>query len=102
MNRKQMCIANLRYKRPGASEARQARNLLGYLTYRESRDEGVKLVAGMDRWADHGMGGSVGEIVRRCGDLRHLVASILDKRAAERSTIVPTTIIERGSVARRR
>lgn len=70
MNRKQMCIANLRYKRPGASEARQARNLLGYLTYRESRDEGVKLVAGMDRWADHGMGGSVGEIVRHCGDLR--------------------------------
>lgn len=70
MDRKQMCVANLRYKRPGASETRQARNLLGYLTYRDSRDEGVKLVAGIERWTDHGMGGSVADILRRCNDLR--------------------------------
>lgn len=45
------------------------RNLLGYLTYRDSHDRGVKMVAGVERWVDRGMGGSVGEIARRCNDL---------------------------------
>ena len=70
MDRKQLCVANLRYKRPSADEAKQMRNLLGYLTYRDSRDRGVKMVAGVERWIDRGMGGSVSEIARRCDDLR--------------------------------
>ncbi|NJL57763.1 hypothetical protein HC928_23500 [bacterium] len=70
MDRKQLCVANLRYKRPSADEAKRMRNLLGYLTYRDSRDRGVKMVAGVERWTDRGMGGSVGEIARRCDDLR--------------------------------
>jgi len=76
MNRKQLCVANLRYKRPSADEAKRMRNLLGYLTYRDSRDQGVKMVAGVERWTDHGMGGSVSEIARRCDDLRsqHVLA----------------------------
>jgi hypothetical protein len=70
VDRKQLCVANLRYKRPSADEAKQMRNLLGYLTYRDSRDRGVKMVAGVERWIDRGMGGSVSEIARRCDDLR--------------------------------
>jgi hypothetical protein len=70
MDRKQLCVANLRYKRSTASEGKRMRNLLGYLTYRDSRDKGVKLVAGKDRWVDRGMGRSVAEMARRCDDLR--------------------------------
>jgi hypothetical protein len=46
------------------------KQLLGYLTYRDSRDQGAKMVAGQERWVDHGMGGSVAAIVQRCDDLR--------------------------------
>jgi hypothetical protein len=70
MNRKQMCVANVRYKRPTTDDAKGTKNLLGYLTYRESRDEGVKLPAGVQRWTNYGMGGSVAELARRCNDLR--------------------------------
>jgi hypothetical protein len=70
MDRKQLCVANLRYKRPSPDEARRMRNLLGYLTYRDSRDQGVKMVSGVERWTNRGMGGSVAEIARRCDDLR--------------------------------
>ena len=70
MDHKQMCVANVRYKRPTADEAKRTRNLLGYLTYRDSRDQEAKMVAGKERWVDHGMGGSVSEIARRCDDLR--------------------------------
>jgi len=70
MDHRQMCVSNLRYKRPTADEGKRMKQLLGYLTYRDSRDKGVKLVAGQERWVDHGMGGSVGEIAQRCDDLR--------------------------------
>lgn len=70
MDRRQVCVANVRYKRPTADEGKRMKSLLGYLTYRDSRDKGVKLVAGQERWVDHGMGSSVGEIARRCDDLR--------------------------------
>jgi hypothetical protein len=70
MDRKQRCVANVKYKKPTADDAKRAKNLLKYLTYRDSRDGYVKQRAGMDRWVDHGMGGSVGEIVGRCDDLR--------------------------------
>lgn len=65
-----MCVSNLRYKRPIVDEGKRMKQLLGYLTYRDSRDKGVKLVAGQERWVDHGMGGSVAEITQRCDDLR--------------------------------
>ena len=65
-----MCVANLRYKQPSADEGRRMKNLLGYLTYRDSRNEGAKMIAGQERWVDHGMGRSVAEIAQRCDDLR--------------------------------
>lgn len=64
-----MCISNVRYKRPTADEGKRMKQLLSYLTYRDSRDQGVKMVAGQERWVDYGMGGSVAEIARRCDDL---------------------------------
>ncbi len=70
MDRKQMCVANVQYKKPSADGAKQSKNLLRYLTYRESRDEAARHVAGRERWMDHGMGGSVAEIAQRCDDLK--------------------------------
>jgi hypothetical protein len=70
MDRKQMCVANVQYKKPSDDGAKQSKNLLRYLTYRESRDEAARHVAGRGRWVDHGMGGSVGEIAQRCDDLK--------------------------------
>lgn len=66
MDRKQLCIANVKYKKPTASESRRMKNLLGYLTYRESRDEKARQAGGRERWLDHGMGGSVAAIAQRC------------------------------------
>ncbi len=70
MDRKQMCVANVQYKKPSDEGAKQSKNLLRYLTYRESRDEAARHVAGRERWVDHGMGGSVAEIAERCDDLK--------------------------------
>jgi len=70
MDRKQMCVANVQYKKPSDDGAKQSKNLLRYLTYRESRDEAARKVAGRERWVDHGMGGSVAEIAQRCDDLK--------------------------------
>lgn len=70
MNRSQMCVANVKYKQPSADGERQARNLLKYLTYRDSRDDYVPQKIGRERWVDHGLGGSVAEIAERCGELR--------------------------------
>lgn len=66
MDRKQMCVANVQYKKPTANEAKRTKGLLRYLTYRESRDEAARYAAGQERWEDHGMGGSVTEIAGRC------------------------------------
>lgn len=68
MNHKHLCVANLKYKKPTRNEARRTKNLLGYLTYRDSRDAGVKAVAGQERWVDWGMGKSVTQIAQRCED----------------------------------
>ncbi len=70
MDRKQMCVANVQYKKPSSDGAKQSKNLLRYLTYRESRDEATRHVAGRERWTDHGMGGSVAEIAQHCDDLK--------------------------------
>jgi len=70
MDRKQMCIANVQYKKPSDEGAKQSKNLLRYLTYRESRDEVARYATGRERWIDHGMGGSVAAIAQRCDDLK--------------------------------
>jgi hypothetical protein len=70
MNRKQMCIANVRYKKPAANAAKSAKGLLRYLTYRESRNEAARFAAGKMRWEDHGMGSSVADIIQRCEALQ--------------------------------
>lgn len=66
MDRKQMCVANVQYKKPSADGVKQSKNLLKYLTYRESREEKARHINGRERWVDRGMGGSVSEITRQC------------------------------------
>ncbi len=66
MDRKQMCVANLKYKKPTQNESRRMKNLLKYLTYRDSRDDYVPQVSGKERWIDHGMGKSVAQIAKHC------------------------------------
>jgi hypothetical protein len=68
MDRKLMCVTNVKYKKPTQNEARRMKNLLAYLTYRDSRDDYVPQVSGMERWVDHGMGKSVAQIAKRCDD----------------------------------
>jgi hypothetical protein len=70
MDRKRMCVANVQYKKPSADGAKGSKNLLRYLTYRESRYEAARYVAGQERWVDHGMGQSVKAIAERCEDLK--------------------------------
>ena len=61
-----MCVSNVKYKKPTQNEARRMKNLLGYLTYRESATEKARHAGGRERWTDRGMGGSVAEIADRC------------------------------------
>lgn len=49
MDRKQMCIANLSYKKPIMNEQKRMKNLIKYLTYRDSRDDYVPQVSGVER-----------------------------------------------------
>lgn len=64
MDRKQMCVANVQYKKPGGE--RQMKNLIRYLTFRESRSEKAHFVPGVDRWDDHGMGRTIKDIAAHC------------------------------------
>jgi hypothetical protein len=66
MDRKLMCVSNVKYKKPTANESKRMGNLLKYLTYRESRTEKARHAGGRERWMDRGMGGSVAEIADRC------------------------------------
>jgi hypothetical protein len=61
-----MCVANVKYKKPTQNESRRMKNLLRYLTYRDSRDDYVPQAAGQERWVDRGMGRTVAQIARRC------------------------------------
>jgi len=70
MDRKQMCIANVKYRKPTQHEGKRMKNLLKYLTYRESRTEKARQSGGRARWMDRGMGGSVAEIADRCDAYR--------------------------------
>jgi hypothetical protein len=64
MDRRQVCVANVRYHKPSGSKS--ADNLLRYLTFRESRDEAAASVPGVERWTDRGMGRTVRELVENC------------------------------------
>jgi hypothetical protein len=66
MDKKQMCVSNVKYKKPTQNEAKRMKNLLGYLTYRKSATEKARHAGGRERWMDRGMGGSVAEIADRC------------------------------------
>jgi len=66
MDRKQMCIANLSYKKPTMNEQKRMKNLIKYLTYRDSRDDYVPQVSGIERWVNRGMGETINDIVDRC------------------------------------
>jgi hypothetical protein len=79
MDPKQMCVANVKYKKPTADDTRRAKGLLRYLTYRDSRDGHIKQVGGRERWVDHGLGSTVGEIADTCEQYRseHVLAFTL-------------------------
>jgi len=68
VDRKQMCVANLKYKKPTQNETRRVKNLIKYLTYRDSRDDYVPQGTGKERWVDRGMGHTVAQIARSCED----------------------------------
>lgn len=74
MNRTQMCVANVQYKRAG--EGGRQRGLLRYLTYREGRFGPELQEVGEDRWVDHGLGHTLAEINRYLDDYRsrHVLA----------------------------
>jgi hypothetical protein len=93
MDRKRMCVANVQYKKPSADGAKGSKNLLRYLTYRESRYETARYVAGQERWVDHGMGRSVKAIADRCDDLKSehvLVFSLVINPAPDLIALVPS------------
>ncbi len=66
MDRKLMCVSNVKYKKPTQHEGKRMKNLLKYLTYRESRDEKARHAGGQERWMNHGMGQSATEITELC------------------------------------
>lgn len=79
MDPKQMCVANVKYKKPTADDTKRTKGLLRYLTYRDSRDGQIKQVGGRERWVDHGLGSTVGEIADTCEQYRsdHVLAFTL-------------------------
>jgi hypothetical protein len=79
MDHKQMCVANVKYKKSTASDSKKAKGLLRYLTYRDSRDGHIKQVGGRQRWMDHGLGSTVGQIADTCEQHRgeHVLAFTL-------------------------
>jgi len=98
MDRKQMCVANVKYKKPTPDDTKRAKNLLKYLTYRDSRDGYVKQRTGMERWVDHGMGGSVRDIAQHCEDLRSehvLTFSLVINPNPDLTAMVPFDLRER-------
>jgi hypothetical protein len=76
MDPKQMCVANVKYKKPTADDTERAKGLLRYLTYRDSRNRHIKQTGGRERWIDHGLGRTVGEIADTCEQYRssHVLA----------------------------
>ncbi len=66
MNRKQMVVANVRYKKPTPGDAKRQKGLLRYLTYRDGRTEHIKQRGGVERWHDLGLGHTLQDVAQRC------------------------------------
>src|SRR5260221_8575480 len=66
MNRKQMVVANVRYKKPTPGDAKRQKGLLRYLTYRDGRTGHIKQSSGLERWHDLGLGRTLQELAQRC------------------------------------
>lgn len=115
MDPKQLCVANVKYKKPTADDAKRTRGLLRYLTYRDSRDGHIKQVGGRERWADHGLGRTVGEIADTCEQYRSdhvlafmvvlnpnpdLIAMVPENRRARFVRELTETVLDRFFAAR--
>jgi len=79
MNRKQLCVANVRYKKPTPDDAKRQKGLLHYLTYRDGRTEKARQRGGTERWHDLGLGRSIADITARCAayQSQHVLAFTL-------------------------
>lgn len=79
MNRSQMCIANVQYKKPTVEGSKQGKGFLRYLTYRDGRYGHIKQEPGQERWHNRGLGQSITEIDRLCQQYKsdHVLAFTL-------------------------
>src|SRR5579885_3612522 len=66
MNRKQMIVANVRYKKPTLEDSQRQKGLLRYLTYRDGRIGHIKQQGGVERWHDLGLGRTLQDVAQRC------------------------------------
>lgn len=66
MNRKQMVVANVQYKKPTLDDSKRQKGLLRYLTYRDGRTGHIKQRSGVERWHDLGLGRTLQEVAQRC------------------------------------
>jgi hypothetical protein len=66
MNRKQMVVANVQYKKPTLDDAKRQKGLLRYLTYRDGRTGHIRQQGGVERWHDLGLGHALQEVAQRC------------------------------------
>jgi hypothetical protein len=66
MNRKQMVVANVQYKKPTQDDTKRQKGLLRYLTYRDGRTGHIKQRGGVERWHDLGLGRTLQEVAQRC------------------------------------
>ncbi len=66
MNRKQMVVANVQYKKPTLDDSRRQKGLLRYLTYRDGRTGHIIQRGGVERWHDLGLGRTLQDVAQRC------------------------------------
>lgn len=66
MNRKQMVVANVQYKKPTLDDTKRQKGLLRYLTYRDGRTGHIKQRGGVERWHDLGLGRTLQDVAQRC------------------------------------
>src|SRR5258706_408906 len=66
MNRKQMVVANVQYKKPTQDDTKRQKGLLRYLTYRDGRTGHIQQRGGGERWHDLGLGRTLHDVAQRC------------------------------------
>jgi hypothetical protein len=76
MNRRQMVVANVQYRKPTLEGSKQTKGLLRYYTYRDGRTGQVIQKPGLERWVDHGLGQTMTDIAASCERLKgeHVLA----------------------------